>query len=76
MCARTIQRESRCGNVKRACQLLKVSRFAYYADAAVQAAGGSARAQADAYRRRRGDDGGMSTIVFVSFRVLDRYRGL
>jgi transposase InsO family protein len=36
------------GNVKRACELLKVSRSAYYADAATQAAGGSARAQADA----------------------------
>ena len=36
------------GNVKRACELLKVSRSAYYADAALQAAGGSARARQDA----------------------------
>lgn len=36
------------GNVTRACELLKVSRSAYYADAAVQAAGGSARARQDA----------------------------
>ncbi len=35
------------GNVKRACELLKVSRSAYYADAATQAAGGSARARQD-----------------------------
>ena len=36
------------GNVKRSCELLGVSRSAYYADAATQAAGGSARAQQDA----------------------------
>ena len=36
------------GNVKRSCELLGVSRSAYYADAAIQAAGGSARAQQDA----------------------------
>jgi transposase InsO family protein len=36
------------GNVKWACELLKVSRSAYYADAAVQAAGGPARARQDA----------------------------
>jgi transposase InsO family protein len=36
------------GNVARACELLKVSRSAYYAHAAIQAAGGSARARQDA----------------------------
>jgi transposase InsO family protein len=36
------------GNVKRSCELLGVSRSAYYADAATQAAGGSARARQDA----------------------------
>jgi transposase InsO family protein len=36
------------GNVKRACELLKVSRSAYYADAALRAAGGSSRARQDA----------------------------
>jgi transposase InsO family protein len=36
------------GNVKRSCELLGVSRSAYYADAATQAAGGSPRAQQDA----------------------------
>ncbi|HEY3604800.1 MAG TPA: IS3 family transposase [Sporichthyaceae bacterium] len=36
------------GNVARACGLLKVSRSAYYAHAAMQAAGGSARTQHDA----------------------------
>jgi len=36
------------GNVKRSCELLGVSRSAYYADLAVQAAGGSSRAQQDA----------------------------
>ena len=36
------------GNVKRSCELLGVSRSAYYADAAIQAAGGSARARQDA----------------------------
>jgi transposase InsO family protein len=36
------------GNVKRSCELLGVSRSAFYADAATQAAGGSARARQDA----------------------------
>lgn len=36
------------GNVARACELLKVSRSAYYAHAATVAAGGSARAREDA----------------------------
>jgi transposase InsO family protein len=36
------------GNVKRACELLKVSRSAYYADATLQAGGGSVRARQDA----------------------------
>ena len=36
------------GNVARACELLKVSRSAYYARAAQQAAGGSARDRQDA----------------------------
>ena len=36
------------GNVARACELLKVSRSAYYAHAAVLAAGGTARAREDA----------------------------
>lgn len=36
------------GNVARACELLQVSRSAYYAHAATQAAGGTARARADA----------------------------
>jgi transposase InsO family protein len=36
------------GNVARACELLKVSRSAYYAHAATQAAGGTATARADA----------------------------
>ena len=36
------------GNVKRACELLEVSRSAYYQHRAVQAAGGSVRHRADA----------------------------
>jgi hypothetical protein len=36
------------GNVARACELLKVSRSAYYAHAATKAAGGTARARQDA----------------------------
>ena len=36
------------GNVKRSCELLGVSRSAYYADAATQAAGGCVRARQDA----------------------------
>jgi transposase InsO family protein len=36
------------GNLARACELLKVSRSAYYAHAAVQAAGGTAKARDDA----------------------------
>ncbi|GAA0631911.1 hypothetical protein GCM10009547_39690 [Sporichthya brevicatena] len=36
------------GNVSRACELLKVSRSAYYAHTAAQAAGGTARAREDA----------------------------
>ena len=36
------------GNVKRACELLEVSRSAYYQHRAVQAAGGSARHRQDA----------------------------
>jgi hypothetical protein len=36
------------GNVKRACELLKVSRSAYYAHAAARAAGGTRRQQDDA----------------------------
>jgi hypothetical protein len=36
------------GNVARACELLKVSRSAYYAHAATEAAGGTARAREDA----------------------------
>jgi hypothetical protein len=36
------------GNVKRACELLQVSRSAYYAHAAAQAAGGTTRQQDDA----------------------------
>lgn len=36
------------GNVKRSCELLGVSRSAYYADAVTQAAGGSPRARQDA----------------------------
>lgn len=36
------------GNVSRACELLKVSRSAYYAHAAAQAAGGTARQREDA----------------------------
>jgi transposase InsO family protein len=39
---------TRGGNVKRSCELLGVSRSAYYTDAATQAAGGSPRAQQDA----------------------------
>jgi transposase InsO family protein len=38
----------RSGNVSRACELLKVSRSAYYAHAAAQAAGGTSRQQDDA----------------------------
>jgi transposase InsO family protein len=38
---------ARSGNVARACALLKVSRSAYYAHAAVQAAGGTARQRED-----------------------------
>ena len=36
------------GNVARACELLKVSRSAFYAHAAIAAAGGTARAREDA----------------------------
>lgn len=36
------------GNVARACELLEVSRSAYYAHAAARAAGGPARQRADA----------------------------
>jgi putative transposase len=39
---------TRSGNVKRACELLEVSRSAYYQHHAVQAAGGSTRQQQDA----------------------------
>ena len=39
---------TRGGNVKRSCELLGVSRSAYYTDAATQAAGGSPRARQDA----------------------------
>ena len=43
----------RSGNVSRACELLKVSRSAYYAHTATQAAGGCRRAQDDAVLAER-----------------------
>ena len=42
------QDRDRGGNVARACELLEVSRSAYYAHAAIEAAGGTARARQDA----------------------------
>lgn len=45
---RSVKEDTGGGNVVRACELLKVSRSAYYAHTATQAAGGTARAREDA----------------------------